>query len=63
MYSTVVVPHDQSQESLDQVTAEAVATLAVVDGAPGTTIAEKLAPLAAQGWIRHGVSEELGPNQ
>jgi hypothetical protein len=62
-YATVVVPHDEGEAALDQVAAQADAALALVSGAPGTTIAEKVAPLISQGWTQHGVSEELGPHQ
>jgi hypothetical protein len=60
---TVVVPHDQSADSGDAAAAQAAAAEATVAGAAGTTIADKVAPLAAQGWTRHGISEELGPKQ
>ncbi len=60
---TVVVPHDQSAAGLAAVAAEAAAAEAAVASAPGTTIADKVAPLAAQGWTRHGISEEIGPKQ
>jgi hypothetical protein len=62
-YCTVVVPHDQSQEGLDEVAIQAQAALATVEGTPGTTIAEKVAALVSEGWSQHGVSEELGPHQ
>ncbi|MGB2988018.1 MAG: hypothetical protein WBE26_19285, partial [Phycisphaerae bacterium] len=60
---TVVVPHDQSKAALDEVAAQAEAVLALVASTPGTTIAEKVAPLISQGWTQHGVSEQLGPHQ
>lgn len=59
-YCAVVVPHDQSQEGLEEVAVQADAALAAVANAPGTTIAEKVGPL---NYYRHGVSEELGPHQ
>ena len=59
-YCAVVVPHDQSEDGLAEVAAQAEATLATVASTPGTTIAEKVAPL---GYTQHGVSEELGPHQ
>ena len=59
-YCTVVVPHDQSQEGLDEVTAQADAALATVADTAGATIAEKVALL---GYCQHGISEELGPHQ
>lgn len=62
-FCTVVVPHDQSQEGLDQVAAQAAADLTTTQVTPGTTIAEKVAPLVLLGYSQHGVSEELGPHQ
>ena len=59
-YCAVVVPHDQSEDGLAEVAAQAEAALATVASTPGTTIAEKVAPL---GYTQHGVSEELGPHQ
>ena len=62
-YCTVMVPHDQSEEGLDEVAAQAEAALATVEATSGETIAEKVSALASQGWTQHGVSEELGPHQ
>lgn len=64
-YCTVVVPHDQSQAGLDLVNVEVAASVQAVDAAIGgasstTTIADLVAPLA---YIRHGISESLGPHQ
>jgi len=60
---TVVVPHDQSAEGEDIVAAEAAAAEATVANTPGSTVAEKIAPLVAQSWTQHGISGQLGPKQ
>lgn len=65
-FTTVVVPHDQSEEDLDVVAAQAAAdvlTIEAPDYPPGTTIADVVAPLVAQGWTQHNLSAPLGPHQ
>lgn len=60
---TAVVPNNQSQAGLDLVATQAAAAEASVAATAGSTISDKLAPLAAQGWTQHGLSGMLGPKQ
>jgi hypothetical protein len=52
--STVVVPHDQSEESLDAVNAQAFAAESFCNENGGTPPA---------GFTQHGLSKEIGPKQ
>jgi hypothetical protein len=59
-FCTVVVPRDQSGEGFAEVTAQGSVALSTAASTPGSTIGEKVVPL---GFVRHGVSEDLGPHQ
>ncbi len=60
---SVVVPHDQTTESANDVAAEAANAAATFANTPGNTIAEKIAGLVNLGWTQHGISGELGNKQ
>jgi hypothetical protein len=66
-FCTVVVPHDQSQDSLTLVAAQAdvdVATIQAPSYSQGTTIADVMAPLILQGYSQHDACGcSLGPHQ
>ena len=64
-FCTVVVPHDQTDEGLTEVLAQANDALAIIEAASAsaTSIADLVTPLLAQGWTQHGISEEMGPHQ
>jgi hypothetical protein len=53
-----VVPHDQDEQSLDDVMAQATAAKVVVQGAVAAG-----GPLPPTGLHEHGISGELGPHQ